>query len=256
METTTTFDKSSLFEHAMSLSNKELKEMCLKHNIDTSNVLEKHELANLLSENQIKMNKKKLFKNDECSICYDQLGEKNNCTTPCGHVFCFECMMQALNRNNLCPCCRAPLKEEPEESEDESDEEDDDDEYEWDPLVENINHWREGTNFYNMTANDEYATPKTIAKKIENAGYTMEDLVTIWLERIDRSSERYKDNNFVKKMVSDIENLVDKEDEDRHDRENEMEQMGNEDIRRQALESRDIFDMDPNFDLSVLFGED
>ena len=84
----------------------------------------------------------------------------------------------------------------------------------------------------------------------------MEDLVTIWLERIDRSSERYKDNNFVKKMVSDIENLVDKEDEDRHDRENEMEQMGNEDIRRQALESRNIFDMDPNFDLSILFGED
>ena len=255
METTTTFDKSSLFEQAMSLSNKELKEMCLKHNIDTSNVLEKHELANLLSENQIKMNKKKLFKNDECSICYDQLGEKNNCTTPCGHIFCFECMMQALNRNNLCPCCRSPLKEEPEESEDESDEEDDD-EYEWDPLAENINHWREGTNFYNMTANDEHATPKTIAKKIQDAGYTMEDLVTIWLERIDRSSERYKDNNFVKKMVSDIENLVDKEDEDRCDRENEMEQMGNEDIRRQALESRDIFDMDPNFNLSILFGED
>ena len=256
METTTTFDKSSLFEHAMSLSNKELKEMCLKHNIDTSNVLEKHELANLLSENQIKMNKKKLFKNDECSICYDQLGEKNNCTTPCGHVFCFECMMQALNRNNLCPCCRAPLKEEPEESEDESDEEDDDDEYEWDPLAENINLWRGGTNFYNMTTNDRYATPETIAKKIEDAGYTMQDIVTIWLERIDRSSERYKDNNFVKKMVSDIENLVDKEDEDRHDRENEMEQMGNEDIRRQALESRNIFDMDPNFDLSILFGED
>ena len=84
----------------------------------------------------------------------------------------------------------------------------------------------------------------------------MEDLVTIWLERIDRSNERYKDNNFVKKMVSDIENLVDKEDEDRHDRENEMEQMGNEDIRRQALESRDIFDMDPNFNLRILFGED
>ena len=255
METTTTFDKSSLFEHAMSLSNKELKEMCLKHNIDTSNVLEKHELANLLSENQIKMNKKKLFKNDECSICYDQLGEKNNCTTPCGHVFCFECMMQALNRNNLCPCCRAPLKEEPEESEDESDEEDDDD-FEWNPLEENINHWREGTNFHNLTADDQYATPNVIAKKIENAGYTMEDLVSIWLERIDRSTDRYKDNNFVKKMVSDIENLVDKEDDERHDRENEIEQMGNEDIRRQALESCDIFDMDPNFDLSVLFDED
>ena len=56
-------------------------------------------------------------------------------------------------------------------------------------------------------------------------------------------------------FFSDIENLVDKEDEDRYDRENEIEQMGNEDIRRQALESHDIFDMDPNFELSVLFNE-
>ena len=109
-----------------------------------------------------------------------------------------------------------------------------------------------------MTTNDiGYATPKTIAKKIEDSGYTMEDLVTIWLERIDRSSDRYKDNNFVKKMVSDIENLVDKEDEDKYNRETEIEQMGNEDIRRQTLESRNIYDADhPNFNLSILFGED
>ena len=83
----------------------------------------------------------------------------------------------------------------------------------------------------------------------------MEDLVSIWLERIDRSSDRYKDNNFVKKMVSDIENLVDKEDDERHDRENEIEQMSNEDSRLKYLNSHDIFDMDPNFNLSILFGE-
>jgi len=257
----TTFNKSSLFEHAMSISNKELKELCLKHNIDISNVLEKHELANLLSENQIKMNKKKLFKNDECSICYDQLGEKNNCTTPCGHIFCFECMMQALNRNNLCPCCRAPLREEPEESEDEEESEyeeesEGEDEYEWNPLDENINDWRRRS-IYLQNMRDPLAcpaaTPKVLAKKIQDAGYTMEDLVSIWCERIDRSNDRYKDNNFVKKMVSDIENLVDNEDQEVEIRESEMELMGQEDQRGIEIESRDIFERFPDLDLNVLF---
>ena len=174
-----------------------------------------------LQKKQIKINIKK-FEQNECSICYDSLGETNNCITPCGHVFCFECMMKSLNRNNSCPCCRAPLREEPEESDDDDDTDDEDDEeFEWNPLEENINHWREGTSFHNITKDDQIASPDVIAKRIESAGYTMEDLVTIWLERIDRSSPRYRDNNFVKKMVSDIENLVDKEDEEKYHRENE-----------------------------------
>ena len=242
----------TLFENAMTLSNKELKELCAKNNIDTNSALEKHEYANLLAEKQIKINIKKKFEQNECSICYESLGEKNNCITPCGHVFCFECMMKALNRNNSCPCCRAPLREEPEESDDETDDEEED-EFEWNPIEENINHWRHETTFYNMTANDGYATPKTIAKKIEDAGYNMEDLVTIWLERIDRASTRYRDNNFVKKMVSDIENLVDKEDEDKYQRENELELMREEDSRRYTLETNNIFDMDIDLNLDLLF---
>lgn len=185
----------------------------------------------------------------ECAICYDTLGTTNTCTTPCGHEFCFKCMMSALNHNNSCPCCRSTLKEEIVEEEDSDDEE----ENEWNPLDENVNYWREGTTFHNISNDDQIATPKIIAKKIEEAGYTMEDLVTIWLERIDRSSERYNDNNFVKKMVSDIENLVDNEDNEMETRVDEMELMGKEDHRTSQLESNDVFERFPDLDLNVLF---
>jgi hypothetical protein len=193
----------------------------------------------------------------ECSICYDELGTTNTCTTPCGHEFCFKCMMAALNHNNTCPCCRSTLREEVVEEDEESDDDYEyENEHEWDPITENINYLRRRTT-YLQDMRDPHAhpaaTPEVLAKKIQDAGYTMEDLVAIWSERIDRSNERYKDNNFVKKMVSDIENLVDSEDQEVDDRESEMEFMGQEDHRRIEIESRDIFDRFPELDLTNLF---
>jgi hypothetical protein len=40
----------------------------------------------------------------------------NNCITPCGHTFCFQCLAKALEKNNTCPCCRAVLMEEEEKA--------------------------------------------------------------------------------------------------------------------------------------------
>ena len=59
----------------------------------------------------------------------------NNCTTPCGHMFCFQCLAKALEQNNTCPMCRAVLMEV-------SDEEEtlysDDDEYDTDSDDESV----------------------------------------------------------------------------------------------------------------------
>jgi hypothetical protein len=166
-------------------------------------------------------------------------------------------MMAALNHNNTCPCCRSTLREEVVVEDEESD---DDYEYEnedeWDPITENINYLRRRTTYLQDMRDPDAcpaATPQVLAKKIQDAGYTMEDLVAIWSERIDRSNERYKDNNFVKKMVSDIENMVDIEDQEVDDRESEMEFMGQEDHRQIEIESRDIFDQFPELDLTNLF---
>ena len=64
----------------------------------------------------------------ECCICYETIGDKNNCVTPCGHKFCFVCLTKSLANNNTCPCCRQVLVEveQDDESEYESEAESDD----------------------------------------------------------------------------------------------------------------------------------
>ena len=54
----------------------------------------------------------------ECCICFETIGDKNNCVTPCGHKFCFVCLTKALTNNNTCPCCREVLIEMPQDDED------------------------------------------------------------------------------------------------------------------------------------------
>jgi len=46
---------------------------------------------------------------DSCPICLDEIGEKNNCVTECGHKFCLKCLSIALQGNNTCPMCRDEL---------------------------------------------------------------------------------------------------------------------------------------------------
>jgi len=57
-----------------------------------------------------------------CNICYDPIGQTNSTTTPCGHQFCFKCIIKAYQRNPSCPYCRTPLNETDEEIEDEEEE--------------------------------------------------------------------------------------------------------------------------------------
>ena len=46
----------------------------------------------------------------ECCICYEMIDSgRNNCTTPCGHSFCFICIAKSMQVRNTCPCCRQPL---------------------------------------------------------------------------------------------------------------------------------------------------
>jgi len=66
----------------------------------------------------------------ECPICYEVIGEKNNCVTECGHSFCFKCVTKALTMNNACPCCRTQLVEELEDSDESELEDSDESEYE------------------------------------------------------------------------------------------------------------------------------
>ena len=49
----------------------------------------------------------------ECSICFNKIGERNNCVTPCGHLFCFTCIIEVIRHDsNTCPNCRSSFTEE------------------------------------------------------------------------------------------------------------------------------------------------
>ncbi|EEQ97566.1 rnf5, putative, partial [Perkinsus marinus ATCC 50983] len=43
--------------------------------------------------------------NFECNICFDQASEP--VVTRCGHLFCWSCLDQWLDRSGECPVCKA-----------------------------------------------------------------------------------------------------------------------------------------------------
>lgn len=45
----------------------------------------------------------------KCVLCLDYL--KNVSLTQCGHLFCWECIMEWLGQREECPICREPLKQ-------------------------------------------------------------------------------------------------------------------------------------------------
>ena len=59
---------------------------------------------------------------NECVICFENIGEKNNCVTECGHKFCLKCLVTSIAHKNACPCCRAQLIDEIEGDDEEEDE--------------------------------------------------------------------------------------------------------------------------------------
>ena len=129
----------------------------------------------------------------ECCICFEEIGSKNNCTTPCGHQFCFVCMSKSLANNNTCPCCRAVLMELPEDDEDSdySDSGSDTDEEEEDDFD------------FPEDANLDQLTEKFMAK-----GYGPADLMVMLVGRIKERNEKYNPEA-IKKMFADLNEIID-----------------------------------------------
>jgi len=149
----------------------------------------------------------------ECCICYETIGEKNNCVTECGHRFCFKCLMMAMARNNSCPCCRAPLTDVPDQEEDV----DDDEEYDEDESDDDDDDEDES---------DEPAPVETIVERLEKQGFTMLDLVSIMLNRRSKIDVKYTEEY--------VEGLLQKFDNTQIDADNEADEQREfaaEDIR-------------------------
>jgi len=131
---------------------------------------------------------------NECCICFEEIGAVNNCTTECGHTFCFKCLATAMYHKNSCPCCRSKLVDVPDDEEeeseyDESDDEDDDEEEEDEGHVEDI------------------------VERLEKNGMTMIDVVSMLLNRYSKKDVKYTEEHIMEVNLAfdQIANEVDAE---------------------------------------------
>lgn len=170
----------------------------------------------------------------ECCICYETIGKTNNCTTPCGHDFCFKCMVKCLTQNSACPYCRTALIEEDEDediegSEDEGSDSDDDSD----------------TSSNYITQNTE-ASAEKVSEQLAALGYTMTDMISIYLGRVDSSIPR-NTPAFIKKMHEDFDDVIERLDQEKTHEFEEREMFMEEDVRRHNRTVKTTIDaMDPN----------
>jgi len=160
----------------------------------------------------------------------------NNCVTPCGHTFCFQCLAKALEQNNTCPCCRAVLMAEPEE-EDESiwseytDDDEEDETYGDDALSslrmlyqrldgEDVEEEVDAEEQYEVSNTDEnesvvddeedeepLADVEDITAKLQSRGITMLDLVAMLTDRKSSRVAKHTDR-FINALDSILDNAI------------------------------------------------
>jgi len=146
----------------------------------------------------------------ECCICYECIGTKNNCITPCGHSFCFSCVTMALTRNNSCPICRTVLIETPAVEED-ADSEDDSDYGDEDSDVDS-----EGDSEGENEEDDEGI--EEITERFLKLGYTAMDIMSLMTGRYKRSDPK-NTKEYIKKMIAEFEKIIDEVDKEEEERE-------------------------------------
>lgn len=168
----------------------------------------------------------------ECSICYDELTARNVAIPPCGHPFCFNCMMKHTERSGNCPCCRANLFGEDEviDLEHTDDEEDNDDD-------ETI----EGEDATEEEEIEEYAIEELVAE-FEAKGYGLKDALSILFENYSRTDPKYTPE-YIDQLNADIDAIDEKLQNDFEER------------RRQAA-AAEVVDLTGNGEVVDLTGDE
>ena len=154
---------------------------------------------------------------NECCICYDTIdAQKNNCTTECGHKFCFKCLATSMVHNNFsCPCCRTQLVETSEDSdEDEGEYDEDEDDEEEDG--------EEGDDNSGVECDlDE------LSRRLEANGFKMQDILAMLVGRYAKDATDIA----IYEMNKKFDTIIDEADGEVF----ENDAMGQEDFRRTAV---------------------
>lgn len=155
----------------------------------------------------------------ECCICFENIGSSNNCITPCGHKFCFTCIAKNISYSNVCPFCRYTLIEKNEEDEDEDIDEDDDEDVEDDEDEDD-----------NYNEDEPEGSLETITRLIQEKGYTYMDLVSSLIGRYSKNNnENTNNDDYYSKMFNDIDDIINETDEEAIRESEEREMFANED---------------------------
>ncbi len=193
---------------------------------------------------------------NECAICYEEIGKTNQCVTPCGHAFCFKCMIKSFQTNDTCPMCRTTYLEKDEclhldTDDEESDDDDSDDEtlYDDDEYMSPDQYLQE---LDNVTHYATIAKPKTVADQLEKKGYTMEDVLSLYMGRIDRTDSKYT-QSYVRHLKKNLDTIVTESDQEQERALMENYMMRDEDTRMDKLIDADVFDINPGLELYSLF---
>lgn len=133
----------------------------------------------------------------ECPICFDKIQITNSCTTPCGHSFCFKCVIKSMQSNIACPCCRASLVEtqDPEKDEEGS-------EYE-----EDISD--ESTIESDFEEEEDETGPDidVVTKAFITRGYDVKDAMSLLLCRYSKTDAKYT-RDYIKKLNDEFDDIM------------------------------------------------
>jgi len=166
-----------------------------------------------------------------CPVCFDPITtDKNVCSTPCGHIFCFGCMVKCLNTSNTCPYCRAEINDKPidnnhtvfiydddeddddDDDEDDYDEENDDDDYE--TISDNEENPENNTNNETQVSNEQETDDECNIEYVESyfkeKGISYINLLSVMFNRYPKTMTKRMRRQLDKKLY-DMMDFLDEE---------------------------------------------
>ena len=133
----------------------------------------------------------------QCSICLEEIQQTNNCTTPCGHRFCFQCLFQSFRTNTACPLCRNELNATTEEEEEDEDE-------------DNDSNYEEDSDIDEEAEDDDEEDTRVELDKVmtafESRGYGLKDALSLLISGSMTYDERYT-RHYRNKLEDDFEEI-------------------------------------------------
>ena len=193
-----------------------------------------------------------IYNEKECPVCYETVPSGvNNCTTDCGHAFCFTCIMKCLENNNTCPICRHILHEEQHYDDSDDDHTDDDDENDDDENDDDENDSNVSGSEPEINCEDYHpANIEYITEVLKEKGFIMQELIGFLCGTLNRGSKNT--NKFSRKRENDFYDIMATLDDEAKDQYEESIAMEREDKKHEIEVPEESVFCSSRYDLYVI----